>query len=271
MRPNAHAGYRRRVLDVWAIELDGFFVAPTAQLDEIELDRVARLDVNLRGRFVAAHVATRVILASYLGIEPDRLEISRAPCRICARPHGRPFLTHQKLDFNLSRSEGWALLAVARQRVGIDLEWRHRRLNVDRLAAETMEPDEYQAFRRLPATHRHDAFFVNWTCKESVVKADGIGLCAPLSRVLIDDDQTRARLLRADGGEDRYLLAPVKLADPAYVATLATTQPIPAVRQLRWPADLDAATRPLVAGRGCVSPGPVSAPARLPYVPRHGR
>lgn len=220
-------------IDVWAIELDRRPCLPLDELDAHELARARRLRAGLRQRFLVAHAATRAILGAYAGSRPGALEIGHAACPSCGAAHGRPFLAGDaELDFNLTRSEGLALLAVARRRIGIDLEWAGRPIDVEPLAAESMAVTELEAFRRLPAERRRAAFFASWTRKESIVKADGVGLTAPLSAVPIDPDLRGGRLLYS--GERWYATVAVELPDPAYVAALATQPPMPPVRLLRW-------------------------------------
>jgi phosphopantetheinyl transferase len=100
-----------------------------------------------RRRWVASRRLLREVLGRYLRRPPGEIQLESGE-------HGKPRLATPEhgLTFNLSHSEGLALLAVARDReVGVDVE----RIVADR--------------------HPRD-FYVDWTRREARVKCLGIGL-----------------------------------------------------------------------------------------------
>ncbi len=175
-----------------------------------------------RARYVAARGLLRVILAHYLGFEPNQL-------LFCYNPYGKPALaspaTDVKLCFNLTHSHGLALFAIARGReVGVDVE----RLEPDRaqqtIAERFFSPAEVKALRSLPPSLQPAAFFHCWTRKEAYIKARGKGLSIPLDQfdVSVAPGQPAA-LLQTHGdaeGVFRWSLRDLP-AGPGYVAAIA--------------------------------------------------
>lgn len=164
---------------VWVISLD----APravvrrcTRWLDAAERSRMQRLrDVGERRRFAVAHGAMREILGARLGCPPQVLVFSYGrfgkPELSWPRPRAR------RLAFNLSHSGTVALLAVAWDLpVGVDIQYAHDPVEVERLARRVFSPAEQRELLRLPPARRREAFFLGWTRKEAYVKALGRGI-----------------------------------------------------------------------------------------------
>jgi 4'-phosphopantetheinyl transferase len=153
-------------------------------LDSEEQLRADRFYFELdRARFIASHGLLRIILGSYMNVEPDKLQFSY-------NPQGKPFLaeTYQgkQLQFNMSHSHEFALYAVTFNRqVGIDLEHIYRFAETDSLANRILSKEEKTAWRKYPANERLDVLYRYWTCKEAYVKATGEGMAQPLEKIHI--------------------------------------------------------------------------------------
>jgi 4'-phosphopantetheinyl transferase len=170
-----------------------------------------------RKRFIARRGLLRQILACYLGRPPDTLRFGRGPA-------GKLFLLGnsraQDLHFNLARSHGLALYALARNReVGVDVERIEPDLADQEVAGRFFSPREFLAFRALPASLRVEAFFNCWTRKEAYLKARGEGLFAPLDTfdVSLAPGQPAALLNGGDGRWSLHAFIPA----PGYAAALA--------------------------------------------------
>ena len=128
-------------------------------------------------QFVLARGMLRVILSRYLNIEPGQILFSH-------NQYGKPAVSPDdttSLRFNASRSNWYALLAVAHGReVGVDIEWVRHDLASLEVADHFFSPAEVTALRALPTHERINAFFDCWTRKESYIKALGRGLSQPL-------------------------------------------------------------------------------------------
>lgn len=159
---------------VWSSWLDA---APdaiaycTTLLAEDETVRAARFRVSTdRDRFIVAHALLRRLVATYLETDPARLLFGRAA-------YGKPFLiNHPELCFSLSHSHDFALVALARREVGVDVERLDRTIEIDGVAASAFSALELAELRTLVPAERRAAFFRLWTRKEAYVKARGEGL-----------------------------------------------------------------------------------------------
>ncbi|HVO88965.1 MAG TPA: 4'-phosphopantetheinyl transferase superfamily protein [Casimicrobiaceae bacterium] len=171
-------------IDVWGFGLD----APGDQtirfeslLDSDERERARRLlRPRDRERFIAAHGATRLILAAYVGLHPTQI-------RFVHSAHGKPHLVPvpgcADLTFSLSHSRERGLLAVARGRpVGADLECTRDDIDVLAIARRFFSPQECDALGAVAAQSRSQAFFRYWVAKEALLKAVGVGLTLPTDR-----------------------------------------------------------------------------------------
>jgi 4'-phosphopantetheinyl transferase len=158
---------------VWTIPLDHVPAAALAALSPDEVQRAGRHRLApYRARWLASRAALRTILGRYLGEEPSRV-------RLGATPEGRPVLIAPPwpLEVSLSRSDGWALVAVAAGvRLGVDLERVDAR-HVDAAVLDAVLTTEERAeLESCPASVRVRRFFELWTLKEAWAKAVGTGL-----------------------------------------------------------------------------------------------
>ena len=102
-----------------------------------------------------------------------------APADYAVTEHGKPFFPAlPDFHFNLSHSGGRVLCAVSPSPVGCDIETA-RRLDL-KVARRFFHPDESAWLFSLPEDERPTAFLRLWTCKESFIKAVGLGLSLPL-------------------------------------------------------------------------------------------
>ncbi len=140
-------------------------------LDEAERAQASRfVFARDRERYVRAHVALRATLGAELGLDPRVLRFRRGP-------HGRPELVDHPLRFSLSHAQDLALVALARNAVGVDVEpLRAPDLDVARYFSRA----EQLELERLPARERSEALLRGWVRKEAFLKARGTGLTAPL-------------------------------------------------------------------------------------------
>ncbi len=84
----------------------------------------------------------------------------------------RPFI-HHNIDFNLSHSGDYVLLAItANQKIGIDVE-KHRTVSKE-LFQRYFSEQEWHTIQN--AAHPNIAFFDFWVMKESAIKCDGRGV-----------------------------------------------------------------------------------------------
>ncbi|MER6348136.1 4'-phosphopantetheinyl transferase family protein [Streptomyces sp. NPDC001595] len=150
-----------------------------ALLDESERRRASALRrPRERALHEAAHRGLRRVLGAYTGLPPAAVRLVREPCPGCGGPHGRPAVAGPagaRLHFSLSHAEGLALLALAAEPVGVDVE-RVPRARLAEDAAASLHRSEQAELARLEAAARPDGFARCWTRKEAYLKATGEGL-----------------------------------------------------------------------------------------------
>ena len=162
-------------------------------LSKDEAEHAARFHFAAdKRRFIVAHAGLRSILARYVPCEPAQLSFS-------ANEHGKPTLSPNKaLDFNLTHSSEYALVAVARgRRVGIDLERFREDEELEGIARRYFSSREASEFLALPPERRTIAFFECWTRKEAFIKAQGLGLSVPLDSFDVSLTPGEPAILRA--------------------------------------------------------------------------
>jgi 4'-phosphopantetheinyl transferase len=151
-------------------------------LDSDERVRASRFYFEQdRMQFIVRHGLLRIILASYLNIEPDKLQFDYTA-------NGKPYLVQKfrdkELQFNLAHSHELALCALTLdRRIGIDIEHIYNFAETDQLANRILSRQEKAESRKWPPNEKLEILFRYWTCKEAYVKATGEGLALPLEDI----------------------------------------------------------------------------------------
>jgi 4'-phosphopantetheinyl transferase len=146
-----------------------------AVLDPSERDRAHKMSTaESRRTFVIAHACLREVLAAELRTAPAEVAFARAPGG--ARKPALADSTHG-LGFSLSHTRGLILVALARgYEVGVDVEWRGRRVREAMLSGRHLNEAELAALARTPPAERVWRFLQLWTRKEAQAKLTGEGL-----------------------------------------------------------------------------------------------
>ena len=99
--------------------------------------------------------------------------------KIALSEYGKPYLPQlPDFHFSLSHSGNMALCAVSPVPVGCDIELPHK--FDPAIARRFFHKTECDWLFSQPEAEQRDAFFRLWTCKESFIKALGLGLFQPL-------------------------------------------------------------------------------------------
>jgi 4'-phosphopantetheinyl transferase len=169
-------------IHVWRVYFDcerDVFHRFEAILTPDEKDRANRFFFERdRSAFVATRAVLRRLLGRYLGDAPAHLLFGYGSL-------GKPFLRagpiKSDIQFNVSHSQGLALLAFARGReLGVDVELVRPDFASEEIAERYFSPAEVAELRGLSPELRAEGFFNCWTRKESYIKARGEGLHIPL-------------------------------------------------------------------------------------------
>jgi 4'-phosphopantetheinyl transferase len=158
--------------------------ADLAGLDVRETARAAAFVFPAdRHRYQVAHVMLRRVLAGHLGSEPGRLVFTREPCPTCGGPAGKPVLESPQapaeepgaaMSFSLAHSGTAVAIAVAGQRVGVDVEREATGCVCSLVTA--MHPGDAATVESLPEPERHAAVIRWWVRAEAVLKCAGTGI-----------------------------------------------------------------------------------------------
>lgn len=188
-------------------------------------DELARIDHIIapgkRRQHACAMGLLRLVLGHCLDADPVSLAFEY-------EPRGKPRLAGahaDRLQFNLSHSGGWILIAAALEYpVGIDVERIKATRGHDAIARRFFSPAECAALESFPESRRAEAFYRCWTAKEAVLKATGAGLSFPLDQCeILADPDGRIEVAALQGCEEASKVWAVLSCDPAagYIGSCA--------------------------------------------------
>lgn len=168
-----------------------------ATLSDEERERQRRFVFERdRKRFLVSHALVRHALSRYAPVAPGDWQFE-------LNPYGRPSIREpaawRSLQFNLSHTEGRAVVAVAwEMEIGVDVESTTRERDFGEIAERFFSPLEIAQLKSRP-----EAFFDFWTLKEAYIKARGMGLSIPLdSFSIVLENPEQPRILFHEGCPD---------------------------------------------------------------------
>ncbi|MBR8641373.1 4'-phosphopantetheinyl transferase superfamily protein [Streptomyces tuirus] len=212
-------------VDIWHLTLPSSWNSSCDELfgllDQREQDRARQMPRPAdQASHVVAHAGLRDVLGRYLGAAPQSLRFSTGR-------HGKPYLADTRLSFSLSHTTGGALVAVSIPGpVGVDVE---SATGPDRsaLADRFFSPREAQVLRTTPESDVPSRFLTYWTCKESFVKALGLGLSHPLNRfeIRFTDAPRQAEIWSAGRRRDEWHVRQLELPPPYVGAVTVRHRP----------------------------------------------
>ena len=103
----------------------------------------------------------------------EEVGIPAARQQMTTGPYGKPCLAGGAVEFSLSHSGSWAVCALDRAPVGVDVERPRCSMAT---ARRFFAPAEVAALEAMPEYARPDALLRLWTAKEAFSKAVGAGL-----------------------------------------------------------------------------------------------
>ena len=211
-----------RQVDVWRLSLG--LLTDSVKLTESTLsadekERAARFHFEAdRNQFAIAHGALRNILGRYLHRDPAELTFS-------INQYGKPALVNSNVEFNLSHSGDFVLIAVTQGRkIGVDVERIRQGISSHVIAQQYFSKAEVAELQSLPIDQRESAFFTCWTRKEAYIKAQGLGLSLPLEGFDVSLTPGHPAILRATRPDEkeatRWTLRSLDV-DPNYAGAVA--------------------------------------------------
>ena len=190
-------------VDIVLVDLDENFDGSVLRDDEQLRASKFRFEVDRR-RWIASRAALRNILSERVGVGPRDLVLNTSP-------HGKLALPDQGLEFNLSHSDRYALIALSDAgAVGVDIERARDDVDAVRLAERFFSKSEANVVATA-GERTLEVFYSIWTQKEALVKALGEGLSIELDSFDVDAVSPEGGLLTQtlDAGEWIIKRAPV--------------------------------------------------------------
>ncbi len=190
-------------------------------------DERERAQKFIRGKdeYIASRWLLRKVIGVYLQQPPKSLVFSRTE-------KGKPYLANHALQFNLSHSGHWALLAVANQmELGVDIEQIKDSRDLLGIAENYYHPDEFAQLQQRPGDEQTPYFYQLWTLKEALLKALGLGISAGLENLNFSLGSTisveLSPVLRQQSVTDKWQFHQWQLSDGDYCALAAASPELP--------------------------------------------
>ncbi len=162
------------IIDIWRVDLrsakNDHLLSILAQDERQRADKF--LFPKDRLRFSRTRFALRLILSQYLKCQAEEIKFHYGE-------KGRPELAwpdQKNLNFNLSHSDDFALIAVAKNRhIGIDINAVSGPSNWREMAKRSFSATEQSSISALDKPQQVLGFHQIWTQKEAYTKALGLG------------------------------------------------------------------------------------------------
>lgn len=158
---------------IWRISISQnlhLYDALLAKLSPAEVERANRYVYQIhRNRFVVRRGLQRLILGAYLQMPPTQLQFALGQ-------NNKPYIGNGdtcNIQYNLSHSGDWALLAVSKGIIGCDIEYAEASFQFSDILPDHFSADEAAYINQQDSTNR---FFVLWTRKEAILKGTGLGI-----------------------------------------------------------------------------------------------
>lgn len=136
----------------------------------------------IRGKesYIASRWLLRQVLAHYMRGTPEAVAFLRTD-------KGKPYIPQSDIQFNLSHSGDWAVLAVSTIGcIGVDTEVIHATRDLYGIAENYYHPHEFAQLQTLATEAQADYFYRLWTLKEAFFKAIGTGISAGMEKIAFE-------------------------------------------------------------------------------------
>lgn len=214
-------------IDVWWLPITS--LAPSlpdlggclSPAEQARRDRFVRPEDQVR--FAICRASLRHLLAAYTGGAPAAIAFELGE-------RGKPFLAGHPVEFNLSHSGDWGVVAIGRRPLGVDVERMKPIREFDLLVERYFSPDEQRQMAAFDPADRIAAFYRAWSRKEAFMKATGEGLHLTTTSFTVTLAAEAAALL-AGAGIEAWSCANLSATPAGYSAALITEGPIAGIRE----------------------------------------
>lgn len=149
-------------------------------LSSSERDRASRYHfVKDEHRFIICRSLLKVLLAEYIGLHVDTIFLD-------IDSNKKPYISsHPSVYFNVSHSGNYALIAIAKSPIGIDIEYVNKSFDFTEILPNVFSQTEINYINN--SNNKRYLFYQFWTRKEAIVKAIGKGIDDELFKIPVTD------------------------------------------------------------------------------------
>lgn len=202
-------------INLFKIELPAYYdLVPMLvnYLSETELQRAEKYHfVKDKNRFIICRSLLKILLAQTSGLNISEIQIEKDENK-------KPYLSiNRSIHFNVSHAENFAIIAISKAAVGIDVEYLNKDFDYSEILSHVFNNMEIETI--LNSNNKDHTFYKYWTRKEAIVKATGKGISDNLPLISSSDGchSIDAELL---GGFQNMNVLSFNL-DKDYIASLA--------------------------------------------------
>lgn len=132
-----------------------------------------------KNRFVICRSLLKVLLADHIGLATDKIILD-------TDSNKKPFLvSHPSVYFNVSHAGDYALIAIAKRPIGVDIEYVNKSFEYNEILPNIFNKTEIEEVEH--SIDKHLTFYQFWTRKEAIVKAIGKGIDDDLVKIPATD------------------------------------------------------------------------------------
>lgn len=176
-------------IHIWRIQTETF----SSEIDKLKLLLTSAETKKINRYQSAANRQTRITSRAILKVLLGRyLSLNPADIKLTYNQHAKPIIENVSLktvNFNVSHSGNWILMAIALNPIGIDIEYVNTSFTYQNLLDFSFNVAEKHEIEK--AEFRHQQFYKLWTRKEALLKATGKGLIDELAQIPSLDGQHR--------------------------------------------------------------------------------
>ncbi|MEZ7503928.1 4'-phosphopantetheinyl transferase superfamily protein [Flavobacterium sp. Arc2] len=172
LSPNKNHSLSSNDLIIYSIYLPHFIELKSDLvkfLNSKEVERAERFHKEIdRNRFIIYRSILKFVLSAHTQLDVKSTHFDYTVNK-------KPYLaTHPWLHFNISHSEDYAVIAISRKKVGIDIEYMSKDFDFANVVPDVFEDKEISIIQN--AINKKSAFYTLWTRKEAFVKGLGKGI-----------------------------------------------------------------------------------------------
>lgn len=139
----------------------------------------------------------------YLILKRD-FDVDLNDYEIKTNENGKPYIENEDIHFNIAHSHNLICIVVSRLNCSIDCEFVNRNKDINKLAAYTMTPKEFE--RYLIEKDQAKYFYMTWVKKECITKYKGSSIFREMENI----NYTRVDIQEYNMKDELYIVGIVE-------------------------------------------------------------